>query len=349
MEYGLLIAGTVLGAVFCILVMGSTKEDLRNILLSRVIGCGIKIRKLEYELDKREKLAQRRGETDTAAFRKSQKKWAKKLKAQEKERDAVKKGKSIFSSLPMLAGYCLMRIMRTDNGNSLLKQFARQCEQVEERSHAAVYARYLYASLLGYCILGVAVTFCLMGVLLGTGYGSTGMVAGVVAGAILALYGYFPYSDVKEYVNDRDRSLEREFPEAMSKMALLSLAGMGAARAWKMTSQSGEGVLYHEMRRTVQELENNIPAAKAYDGFIRRCNYSYATKLATAMLQAGRKGNDEIAALFRQLNTESWMERSNNARKMGEEIKSKLLVPTIIMFFGIIILVVVPMLSQFNI
>ena len=54
MEYGLLIAGTVLGAVFCILVMGSTKEDLRNILLSRVIGCGIKIRKLEYELEKRE-------------------------------------------------------------------------------------------------------------------------------------------------------------------------------------------------------------------------------------------------------------------------------------------------------
>ncbi len=349
MDYGLLIAGTLLGALFCILVMGSTKEALRSILLSRVIGNGIKMRKTRYELERREKLAAKRGETETKAFRKGQKKWAKKLKAQKKEQEAVKNGKKIFSSLPMLAGYTLMRLMRVDNGNSLLKQFSRQCEQVEERSHAMVYARYLYASLLGYCALGVSVMFCLMGLLLGTGYGSTGAVAAVVAGGILALYGYFPYSDVKEYVGQRDRALEREFPEAMSKMALLSLAGMGASRAWKETAESGEGVLYQEMRRTVQELDNNIPAAKAYDGFIRRCNYSYATKLATAMLQSARKGNDEIAALFRQLNTESWMERSNSARRMGEEIKSKLLVPTIIMFFGIIILVVVPMLSQFNI
>ena len=73
-----------------------------------------------------------------------------------------------------------------------------------------------------------------------------------------------------------------------------------------------------------------------------------ATKLATAIIQNLSKGNAEIVKLFRSLNDESWMEHKHNARRMGEKIQSKLLLPTMLMFGGIIILVIVPVMSGFS-
>ncbi len=45
---------------------------------------------------------------------------------------------------------------------------------------------------------------------------------------------------------------------------------------------------------------------------------------------------------------ESWMEHKHNARRMGEKIQSKLLIPTLLMFGGIMILIIVPVMSGFN-
>ena len=89
-------------------------------------------------------------------------------------------------------------------------------------------------------------------------------------------------------------------------------------------------------------------SVNAYSKFISRCSNTYTTKLATAIIQNISKGNSEIVTLFRQLNDESWLEHKHNARRMGEKIQSKLLLPTMLMFGGIIILIIVPVMSGFN-
>lgn len=116
----------------------------------------------------------------------------------------------------------------------------------------------------------------------------------------------------------------------------------------KLASVSGTGTLYEEMNRVLLDFDNNVSPVEAYSRFITKCNNLYTTKLATAIIQNTSKGNSEIVSLFRQLNDESWLEHKHDARRMGEKIQSKLLLPTMLMFAGIIILIIVPVMSGFN-
>ncbi|MCD7807505.1 MAG: secretion protein F, partial [Lachnospiraceae bacterium] len=75
---------------------------------------------------------------------------------------------------------------------------------------------------------------------------------------------------------------------------------------------------------------------------------SYTNKLATAILQNSTKGNAEIVELFRTMNEESWSEHKHNARRQSEKIQSKLMLPTLLMFGGILILIIVPIVTGFN-
>ena len=60
-------------------------------------------------------------------------------------------------------------------------------------------------------------------------------------------------------------------------------------------------------------------------------------------------GNAEIARVLSELNRESWSEYKHSARRKGEMISSKLLIPTILMFVGIIIIIIVPVMGGFSI
>ena len=171
---------------------------------------------------------------------------------------------------------------------------------------------------------------------------------GIVIFVIFGLLGYIPYDSVNAVVSKRQEDIEREFPQVISKMTLLTVAGMEVSQAWRLASASGEGTLYKEMKRVLVDFDNNVSPVEAYSKFISRCSNTYTTKLATAIIQNISKGNSEIVTLFRQLNDESWLEHKHNARRMGEKIQSKLLLPTMLMFGGIIILIIVPVMSGFN-
>ena len=158
--------------------------------------------------------------------------------------------------------------------------------------------------------------------------------------------GYVPFSRLKERTSRRIESIERDFANCVSKMALLVCAGMEVPKAWELTSASGDEVLFVEMRRVTDELNNNISPNVAYNNFINRCNTKYTTKLATIIMQNITKGNSEIAAMFRQVSNESWSEKKHKARRIGENMSGTLLIPTLMTFAGILVLVIVPIFSS---
>ena len=247
-----------------------------------------------------------------------------------------------------LAGYRLIQLLGWDASNDTVKKLNQKCIQFKEKTEAVNYTYYILASLFGYLILGVAALFIGLGIGLAAGLGARSLVVGMVAFAIFALMGYLPYDSVGQTVNKRSAEIEREFPQVVSKMALLTVAGMEVNSAWKLASASGTSTLYSEMKRVLIDLQNNVSPSEAYSKFILRCNNDYTTKLATSIIQNTSKGNAAIVELFKELNRESWLEHKHNARRMGEKIQSKLMVPTLLMFLGIIILIIVPVMSGFS-
>lgn len=180
------------------------------------------------------------------------------------------------------------------------------------------------------------------------GLGTRSIIVAFLVLVVCVLIGYLPYDEVNQTVKKRSEEIERDFPQLVSQMTLLIVAGLEINKAWRISSVGGQGTLYEEMCRVNLDLDNNVPPVEAYSGFITRCNNKYATKLATAIMQNLTKGNAEIAQLFRQLNDESWSEYRHSARRMSESVQSKLFIPTMLMFAGILVLIILPIMSGFS-
>lgn len=270
------------------------------------------------------------------------------LDESQKKLERLEKGKAGLMEIISIAGYRMMQLLHWDGRNDTVKKLYNQCIQFKEKKEAMNYTYYILGALIGYAVLGGVCFFTVLGLGLAAGLGIKAVIFAVVAMILLILAGYVPYDNVNVTVRNRKEEIETQFPQVVSKLTLLTVAGMEVNQAWKLTSGSGLGVLYQEMERVLVELDNNVPPVEAYSKFITRCSNPYTTKLATAIIQNASKGNSEIVSLFRRLNSESWLEHKHNARRRGEQISSKLLVPTLLMFVGIIILVIVPVMTGFS-
>ena len=272
----------------------------------------------------------------------------KKLDTSKKRYEVLEKGKiSVLEIIP-ITGYRLMQLLKLDITNEVVKKLNQKCIQFKEKKEAMNYTYYLLSSLFGYSLLGILLFFLILGLLLSMGFSTRSFVIASMALVVFFVLGYVPYDNVNDVIRKRKEEIENQFPQVISKMTLLTVAGMEVNQAWKLTCSNEKGVLYDEMRCVMVELDNNVPPAEAYSKFISHCNNTYTTKLGTAIIQNISKGNSEIVTLFRTLNDESWMEHKHNARRKGEAIQSKLMIPTLLMFFGILVLVILPVMSGFG-
>lgn len=272
----------------------------------------------------------------------------KKLDTSKERYEVLRKGKiSVLEIIP-ITGYRLIRLLGWDKTNEIVKKLNQKCDQFKEKNEAKHYTDYLLGSLVGYSVFGILLFFLILGLLLAMGLSTRSFVIASMALVVFFVLGYVPYDNVNEVIRKRKEEIENQFPQVMSKMTLLTVAGMEVNQAWKLTCSNEKGVLYDEMRHVMVELDNNVPPVEAYSKFILHCNNTYTTKLGTAIIQNISKGNSEIVTLFRTLNDESWMEHKHNARRKGEAIQSKLMIPTLLMFFGILVLVILPVMSGFG-
>ena len=334
--------------VFAFLFLTAGEQNVRDML----VCCGEtemeNIKKGQIELSLLVENMKHTKDMDNKQKIKQGKQIKKKIVESKKRLEAMKQGKIGILDLIPLAGYRFKDLYKLDASNDTVKKLNAKCCQFKEKKEALNYANYLLASLIGNILLGVCVGFAAMGIAFARNLGTRSIIVGVVGFGIFAILGYIPYDNVDAVVRQRKDEIETQFPQVISKMTLLVVAGMDITKAWNLTSGSGTGVLYEEMKRVIIDLDHNVSAKDAYSKFITRCNNNYTTKLATAIIQNNTKGNSEIVNLFRTLNSESWMEHKHNARRKGEQIQSKLLIPTLLMFLGIIVLIIVPIISGFN-
>lgn len=165
----------------------------------------------------------------------------------------------------------------------------------------------------------------------------------LLIGAVLALAcGYYLSKSVKERSDARAERIERDYPELLSKLALLVNAGLITRKAWEKIAFMGKGELYQEMRVSVEEMRNGVSEQEAYLSFARRCNNDNVTRFISTLIQNLNKGDDELAAYLNQYSGEAWNLRKQTALQKGQQASSKLLIPIVLIFLGIMLMIVVP-------
>lgn len=342
MEYFLMLIATAMIVIWVLLSLLVGKTQIANSVKAQI---NIKQRKINEQQEKLEaKLADLAeiGQGEGKKADKAKKSGGKKVADMQKELDKLKQGKAGLLNVIPAVGYILFTRNIITADSRFFQTLKNRSEVLYGRPGAAGNAAYMIAYAVSYLYLSIALALMAMAVMLMLGRGSDGV---ILAGALLVIAGvlcYLPFDDLKEKTEKRQADITAQFPNAISKLALLVSSGMEVSRAWELVAQGGRGALYIEMRKTLAELDNNISPTVAYTNFMNNCGNKYTTKLATSILQNMSKGNSEIGVVFIQLSNESWSEKKHNAKRLGELAQGKLMVPTLLMFAGILALVMVP-------
>jgi len=272
----------------------------------------------------------------------------KKIKKLEKDLERLQNGDLRKVNTFAMPGYVLLREFEAIGKSNIHKLMLSKCFELYGKKHASYKTRQLLAQMLSYPVIGVAFTLILGVISISLGKASVGFVIIGIGTTLVLVLVYAMYDELSDMVRKRQAAISRQFPNVVSKLALLVTSGMIMDRAWKETAYSQEAELYQEMRKTSKELDNLVSPESAYSNFINRCNTKESAKLASAIMQNLSKGNAEIGRLLKDMAHEAWQERRHTAKRDAEKANSKLMIPTMLLFLAILVILMVPIAMNFS-
>jgi len=118
-------------------------------------------------------------------------------------------------------------------------------------------------------------------------------------------------------------------------------------RAWDEVANSNTTeALYEEMRVTSKDIQEGMAIDRAMEAFASRCGIKEIRKFSSIYVQAVNRGASESINSMKIMADEAWEQKKQLSKQKGEIAAQKLLVPNMIMFVGIMIVVVVPMIGS---
>ena len=198
------------------------------------------------------------------------------------------------------------------------------------------YANLAWAQFLSLTLLVVSVGFSLSGFL------KTEQIPILLILVLLfvAAFWNLSLSRMKEKVQQRREACEAEFPNMVSKLALLINSGMVLREAWHVTAYGKEGTLYTLMKQACEDMENGESDIGAIYKFGITSDSASIKKFTSAMIQGMQKGNSELADFMVSQTSELWAHKRQMALQQGEVAAGKLIIPLGITFAGIIMIIV---------
>lgn len=168
----------------------------------------------------------------------------------------------------------------------------------------------------------------------------------LIGACLAALMIQYLEKDINGKLELRREELMLDLPQALSKLALLINSGMVMREAWVKVAYTGERALYQEMQATSQEMANGVSDLEALRNFADRCSLKDIRKVTSTLVQNMQKGNKELSYFLEEMSREMWEEKKNLVRQKGEVAGTKLMIPTGMIFIGILIMVVVPIFAS---
>ena len=178
-------------------------------------------------------------------------------------------------------------------------------------------------------------------------YGLADDIAALAVVVVFAFVAYYYFGTVtSEKILKRSEEMMTDFSEVISKLALLTNAGMIFREAWEEVAYTGDRALYLEMQTAVDEMNNGFAEIDALFRFGSRCVVPEIKKFTSTVVQGITKGNSELSAMLQDQSREVWNLRRQNIKRQGEKASSKLMIPIMIMFVGILIMILIPIFSN---
>ena len=162
------------------------------------------------------------------------------------------------------------------------------------------------------------------------------IIAGIFAGFFV---GKVYADEPKKNVEQRAEDCVIEFPNLVTKLALLLNAGITLREAWYLSADSAQGELKNLMRYSCDLMENGKSENEAITAFGIKSGSEEIRKFSISIIQSIEKGNAELASAMMQQSAELWSLKKQKLLQKGEKAATKLVIPTSLMFIGAILVV----------
>lgn len=173
----------------------------------------------------------------------------------------------------------------------------------------------------------------------------------LILGVAVCIYlVYREMEKVKREHKQRKEQLLRDYPGMISKFTMLLGTGATVRSSWEKIVENyeeqkealGVHVVYEEMATTIREIQGGASEGEAYERFGKRCGVTAYVKFGTLLSQNLRKGSKGISEILRMEAIQSFENRKNRAKRLGEEAGTKLLIPMLGMLAVVFVIVMVP-------
>ncbi|MFV0364028.1 MAG: type II secretion system F family protein [Suipraeoptans sp.] len=216
--------------------------------------------------------------------------------------------------------------------NMLLK-LRRQAAVLYPPQFSEFYANIVWAQTLSlvHLLLAVSVLFA----------GATNAFTFLLIGAFFTVLVYvYCQENMKNTIESRREKCEDELPNVASTMAILVNSGMMLRETWKMIAHNNKGAFYQLMRQAIENMNNGYSDAQAILLLGKESNSKDIKKFTSALVQSVEKGGGELDIFLTKQSSELWNEKRQKALQSGEKAATKLLLPIVLIFIGIIIIVI---------
>ena len=175
-----------------------------------------------------------------------------------------------------------------------------------------------------------------------------------IMGIIVAILLY-----LREKNNDRQklekkkRELLKDYPDIVSKLIVFIGAGLSVRQSWEGIVKDYESenkekrYAYEEMTKSLARLKTGTQENVVYKEFGRSCLLRQYMKLASLLEQNRKSGISTLSTLLGMESQSAWEERLNLAKREGEELNTKLLLPLFMMLLIVMMMIIVPALLIF--
>ena len=175
-----------------------------------------------------------------------------------------------------------------------------------------------------------------------------------IMGIIVAILLY-----LREKNNDRQklekkkRELLKDYPDIVSKLIVFIGAGLSVRKSWEGIVKDYESenkekrYAYEEMVKSLARLKTGTQENVVYKEFGRSCLLRQYMKLASLLEQNRKSGISTLSTLLGMESQSAWEERLNLAKREGEELNTKLLLPLFMMLLIVMMMIIIPALLIF--
>jgi tight adherence protein C len=239
-------------------------------------------------------------------------------------------------------GFKLLKILKIELKGKEANQIRESVTILYGERYSDYYLQVMYAQKISIIYMCFAIFSGISALAEGTDKILLFFVGLVMCGAMYYYFSTLPASRIKQ----RSADILSEFPHAVSTIALLVNSGMTLREAWREVSLSDETALYVQMRKVNDDMDNGIAEIDALYNFAERCVSPEIKKFTSFIVQGLEKGSKDLAYALQNQTDEMWQLKKQNTLKQGELASSKLLIPLLVMFGGVLVMIIGPIMTN---